>query len=235
MLASATPDRASFVADDMIEDAIERLAFLRLEPAKALVIGDRSSLLAKQLERTGCTTIEADIVNHAGRAAIDMETPFPHTGYDFVAVIGLLDAVNDLPGALIHIRNALAPGGLAIASFVGGASLTKLRTAMFAADADRPAARIHPMVDPRAAPQLLQRAGWRDPVVDTHTLTVRYSSLDRLVGDLREQALSSALADSGAAIGKAARERARAAFLDQADDDGKVSESFEIITLTGRK
>ena len=148
---------------------------------------------------------------------------------------GLLDAVDDLPGALIHVRNALAPDGLVIASFVGGQSLPRLRAAMLAADGDRPAARLHPMVDPRAAPQLLQRAGWKDPVVDTHSLTVRYSSLDLLVSDLRDHGLTSALADPAPPLGKIALERARAAFLDQADEDGKVSETFEIITLTGRR
>jgi hypothetical protein len=72
-------------------------------------------------------------------------------------------------------------------------------------------------------------------VVDTHTLTVRYSSLDRLVSDLRDQGLTSTLADRAPPLGKAALARARAAFLDLADADGKVSETFEIVTLTGRR
>jgi hypothetical protein len=106
---------------------------------------------------------------------------------------------------------------------------------MLAAEPDRPAARIHPMVDARAAPQLLQRAGWKDPVVDTHTLTVRYSNLDRLVADLRDQGLGNALARPGPPLGKAALARARAAFAERADDDGKTAENFEIVTLTGRR
>jgi hypothetical protein len=72
-------------------------------------------------------------------------------------------------------------------------------------------------------------------VVDTHRLTVRYSSLDQLIHDLRDQGLTSALADPAPPLGKAALQRARAAFLRQADADGKVSETFEIITLTGRR
>lgn len=165
----------------------------------------------------------------------DPARPIEGGPFDLITVVGQLDAVNDLPGALIHIRNALRPGGLAIASFIGGQSLLRLRAAMLAADGDRPAARIHPMVDARAAPQLLQRAGWKDPVVDTHVLTVRYSSLDRLVHDLRDQGINGALADRAPPLGKAALARARAAFLEQADADGKVSETFEIVTLTGRR
>lgn len=216
-----------FLADDMIEDTLERLAFLRHQPARALVLGDFTGQLGPLLHSGGTEVFSP--------AAIDLEAPHPETGFALITVIGLLDAVNDLPGALIHLRNALAPGGLVIAHFVGGQSLPALRAAMMAAEPDRPAARIHPLVDPRAAPGLLQRAVWKDPVVDTHTLTVRYPGLDRLVADLRDQGLGNALAKPAAPLGKAALARARAAFAARAEPDGKVSESFEIITLTGRR
>ena len=144
-----------------------------------------------------------------------------------------LDTVNDLPGALIHIRNALAPGGRAIASFVGAGSLPALRGIMLAADGERPAARVHPMVDVRAGAQLLQRAGWADPVADSRTLTVAYRSLDRLAEDLRAQGLGNVLA-SHAPLARKALERARTAFAAAADEQGRVVESFEILTLSGR-
>jgi len=221
------PDAARFLAEDMIEDTLERLAFLRHAPARALVLGDWTRGLAAQLAAGG-TAVEAP-------DSFDLEAPLPAEGHDLVAVLGLLDAVNDLPGALIHLRNALAPGGLVIAHFIGGQSLPALRAAMFAAEPERPAARLHPLVDPRAAPALLQRAGWKDPVVDTHVLTVRYSSLERLVADLRDSALGNALARPAAPLGKAALARARAAFAARAEADGKTPETFEIVTLTGRR
>lgn len=211
----------------MVEEVRERLAFLRFLPGRALVLGDWTGSVAGMLADTGTECKEG--------MAIDPETPLPEGGFDFIAVLGLLDAVNDLPGALIHLRNALTPGGLVIARFVGGQSLPALRAAMLAAEPDRPAARIHPLVDPRAAPSLLQRAGWKDPVVDTHVLTVRYVALARLVADLRDQAQGNALASPAAPLGKAAVGRAKAAFRARADHDGKVSETFEIITLTGRR
>jgi hypothetical protein len=140
--------------------------------------------------------------------------------------------VNDLPGALIHIRNALAPGGLAIASLLGAGSLPMLRKIMLAADADRPAARLHPMVDVRAGGQLLQRAGWADPVVDSRTLTVAYRSLRQLVADLRAQGLGNVLANP-APLPKFARAQAAEAFDELADENGRVVETFEILTLSG--
>ncbi len=228
-------DGARFMLDDMAQDMIERLAFIRHRPARALVVGDLSGGLAAHLRAQGSEVIEADIAPLPQRTVIDLEAPYPFAEFEFIAVIGLLDAVNDVPGALIHIRHALSPRGLAIASFVGGASLPALREALLAAEPDRPSARIHPLIDPRAAPGLMQRAGWSDPVVDTHALKVRYRSLARLIGDLRDQGLAGALTDPPPALGKAALGRAEAAFAARAEEDGKTTETFEIITLTGRR
>ena len=98
-----------------------------------------------------------------------------------------------------------------------------------AADGKRPAPRLHPMVDVRAGAQLLQRAGFANPVADGRTLAVRYASLDRLVGDLRAQGLSNVLARPGTVLSRGALEVARSAF------GSEIEEAFEIITLTGWK
>jgi SAM-dependent methyltransferase len=218
MLAlQARSGAARYVIDDMIEDVIERLAFLRIKPRRALVIGDWTGDLARQLgaeQREPC-------------AGFDEEKPYPEHGYDFIASIAALDTLNDLPGALIHMRAALAPGGFAIASFLGAGSLPTLRSAMLVADGDRPAPRLHPMVDVRAGGQLLQRAGWADPVVDSRSLEVRYSSLDRLVSDLRAQGMGNVLARPGPPLTRAAIQIACSTFGNQ------TAEHFEILTLSG--
>ncbi|KHL26017.1 methyltransferase [Croceibacterium mercuriale] len=234
----ARPNAARFMLDDMIEDVEERVAFLRHPVARALLIGDVHGTLAATLTASGVEVTRADAVPAAGAVMLDEELPFPATitgqGFDLVASLSTLDTVNDLPGALIHIRHALKPGGLALVSFAGAGSLPALRAAMLEADAERPAARMHPAVDVRSGAQLLQRAGFADPVADSRSISVAYRSLDRLVADLREQALGNVLATPGAPLGKAALARARAAFLAQGTD-GRVVERFEIVTLSGRR
>ena len=215
-------DAPRYLLDDMVEDVVERLAFLRHEPRNALIIGDYGGTLAARLLARGAVVLEA-----SPEDGLDDEQPLPFAGLDFIANLGTLDTVNDLPGALLHLRGALAPGGLLIASLVGAGSLPGLRAAMFAADGERPAPRLHPMIDVRAGAQLLQRAGFADPVADGRSLTVRFSSLDRLVGDLRAQGLSNVLARPGPPLGRTMRSRARNTFTSQAQ------ESFEILTLTG--
>ncbi len=215
------PDAPRYLIDDMVEDVLDRLGFLRHEPQRSLVIGDYLDTLQGALP--GAVTTAEPATGFAE------EQPFPIGPFDFIASLGTLDTVNDLPGALIHLRGALAPGGLMIASFMGAGSLPMLREAMRVADADRPAPRIHPQVDVRAGGQLLQRAGFSDPVVDSRSLDVRFRSLDGLVADLRAQGLGNVLARSGPPLGKAALARAHEAF------GGPTVESFEILTLSGWK
>jgi len=219
LVLQSAPDAPRYILDDMIEDALDRLDFLNHRSACALVIGDVHGRLTASLD--GQVT--------SAPPELDEEAPYPFSGFDFIASLGTLDTVNDLPGALIHVRNALAPGGLMIAQFIGAGSLPNLRASMLAADGERPAARLHPMVDVRAGGQLLQRAGFADPVVDSRHLDVRFSSLDSLVHDLRAQGLSNVLASPGPPLTRAALAHANEAF------GSSTIERFEILTLSGWK
>lgn len=219
------PDAPRYILEDMVEDVTERLSFLRIAPKRALVLGDWGGRLALP---------GAEVLRVEPSEGFDEERPFPVAGFDFVAGLGTLDTVNDLPGALLHIRNALAPGGLMIASFLGAGSLHQLRAAMLVADGERPAPRIHPQIDVRAGGQLLQRTGFADPMIDSRSLDVSFRSLDGLLADLRAQGLSNVLDRPGPPLGKAAREAACLAFA-AAGEDGRTTERFEILTLSGWK
>lgn len=227
------PDAPRFLAEDMADDVLDRLAFLRHEPARALVVGDCHGQLAATLAARGSVVVRADPAPLSGEQGIDEEQPLPETGFDLIAHLGTLGTVNDLPGALLHIRRALAPGGLAIMSWCGAGSAASLRAIMTVVDGERPAARLHPQVDVRAGGDLLQRCGFAQPMSDSRTLDVRYRSLKRLVADLRAQGLGNCLARPGPPLGKAGLARAKAAFTGLADSEGRVTERFAILTLSG--
>lgn len=222
--ASRSP--ADFLYETFAEEIEDRLGFIRHEATTGLLIGDPSGRAAHLLAGRIPALTRADPV------VLDEEAALP-ARYDLIASLGLLDTVNDVPGALLHIRHALNPGGLAIIGLTGAGSLPALRNALLAAEPDRTAARLHPMIDIRAAAALMQRAGFARQVADHFPLKVRYGSLDRLVADLRDQGLTNALVSAPPPLGKAALDRARAAFMAQAGADGKVTETFELIVLTG--
>lgn len=222
MALAEQPGAARYLLEDMADDVLERLSFLRHQPTRALIVGDWTGTLAAALRAQGVAVTEAEPAH-----GFNEEAPYPASGFDLIASLGTLDTVNDLPGALVHIRGALAPGGLALASFAGSGCLPNLRSAMLAADGDRPAPRLHPAVDVRAGGQLLQRVGWANPVVDSHTIEVRFSSLASLLADLRAQALSNCLSSPGPAL-----TRGQLAVVKEQFGSATV-EQFEILTLSG--
>lgn len=146
---------------------------------------------------------------HAGGVQADEDRlPFADGSFDLVVSAGALDQINDLPGALALIRRVLRPDGLFLGAFLGGSTLSTLRRALRAAEPERPAPRIHPMVDLRSAGDLLMRAGLTLPVADLETVTVRYAGLGRLVDDLRGMGAANLLRErvplSRAALARAA-------------------------------
>jgi hypothetical protein len=104
---------------------------------------------------------------------------------------------------------------------------------MLAADAAQGGAapRVHPQIDVRAAGDLLTRAGFALPVVDTEPVDVRFGSLMGLVRDLRAMAATNILAErSRRPLG---RHALAAAIVDFESGEGKTVERFEILHLLG--
>ena len=150
---------------------------------------------------------------------------------DLAVSVGLLDTINDLPGALALVRRALRPDGLFLAAFAGAGSLPRLRHAIRAAEAAEgrdPAPRIHPQIDVRAAGDLLVRAGFALPVIDREVVEARYATLPRLLADLRLTGSTNILAQRSRAP---FTRRGLAAAL--ADFGEGAVERFELIFLSG--
>lgn len=170
--------------------------------------------------------------NAAGVQAEEAALPFADASFDLVVAAGSLDTVNDLPGALALIRRVLRPDGLFLGAMIGGSSLSALRASLRAAEADRPAPRLHPLVDVRAGGDLLLRAGFALPVADVETLCVRYTGLGRLLEDLRGSAASNILVGRRA-LRRDTLAKAAAEFAAMATEDGRTTERFDMIFLTG--
>lgn len=167
----------------------------------------------------------------AGGSPGDEDQPtFADASFDLVVSAGVLDTVNDLPGALALARRALRPDGLLLAAFVGAGSLPVLRAALRTAEPE--ATRLHPLVDVRSAGDLLVRAGFALPVADIEPLPVRYPHLLRLLGDLRGMAATNLMRPQ-VPLRRSTLARAAEAFAANADPDGRVTETFNILYLTG--
>lgn len=218
----------------MIDGIAERLSSVRREFRDVLDLGCADgSFVAPPGARIARADPGYRFAAMAGGVQADEDRlPFADAAFDLVVAAGTLDGVNDLPGALALIRRTLRPDGMFLGAFLGAGSLSTLRAILRDAEADRPVARFHPQIDVRAAGDLLVRAGFALPVADVETLTVRYSTFAKMFDDLRGLAATSLLPRTPP-LTRAAVAHAAALFEARADEDGRVTEHFEIVTLTG--
>jgi len=223
-----------FIRALMLDGIAERLDAVRREFRDVLDLGSFDGAFVQPPGAT-VTRIDAGARFASLSGGVQMDEDRPHSpegAYDLVISAGVLDSVNDLPGALALIRRSLRPDGLFMGAFLGGSTLSTLRSVMLEAEGDRPAARVHPQVDVRAAGDLLVRAGFALPVADVETLAVRYSSLFDLVRDLRGMGATSLLRDP-APLTRGTVARAAESFATRADAEGRTSERFDAIFVTG--
>ena len=171
--------------------------------------------------------------------AADAEAlPFRDASLDLVVSALALQFVNDLPGTLIQIRRALKPDGLFLAALVGGDTLTELREAFAAAEAeieDGVSPHVAPFADLRDIGALLQRAGFALPVTDIDRLTVRYASPFDLMHDLRRMGATNALIERRRRpLGAPRLMRMVEIYAERfSDADGRIRATFEIVWLSG--
>lgn len=240
--AARVPAPAHPLLARMAEDMLERLDLVSRRFARALDLGSGPGLMTDALRTRGMDVTAADAGTlFAARAdgvqCDEDRLPFEPGSFDLVVSAGTLDSVNDLPGALVQVRQVLRPDGLFLAALVGAGSLPHLKAAMRAADEaeGQPASpRTHPQIDLRSAGDLLGRAGFALPVADGDGVTLRYRHLPQLVEDLRALGWTNILsARSRRPVGRAGRAAAQAAFAAASDPDGRIPERFEIVHLSG--
>lgn len=239
-------DRAhhGFAAHDflyryMLDGLLERLEDVQRPMQDVLVIGCPDTSAADALKALGksvtcCDPGGRNAAANDGAQCEEDALPFPEASFDLVLSCGTLDSVNDLPGALINIRRVLRPDGLLLGAAVGAGSLDIMKQALLGAEGDRPMPHVHPQIDVRSAGDLLARTGFAMPVADAEMLNVRYPSLLALMHDLRGMALGNVMAaQRRGTVTRVVLDRASEIFGAQAEADGKTTEHFSVLYLSG--
>lgn len=235
----------------LIEEVAERLAD-RLDDVKrtfplALDLGCHSGELGRTLQGRGGieTLIQGDLspalAAKAGLTALAMDEeflPFTDGVLDLVMSNLSLHWVNDLPGALVQIRRALKPDGLFLATMLGGETLKELRDVLAQAEIDVEGGlspRISPFADVRDAGDLMSRAGFALPVMDSDTITVSYPDPFKLMKDLRGMGETNAVLEARKGFTKRTTLMRAAALYQEkyGGDDGRIPATFQVIYLTG--
>ncbi len=223
--ARASGDGLALLDAHVAGELGDRLSVINHQFEHAIIIAGRAHLAIEALRKSG------KFNRISTRAPLpDDELKLEAASAD--AIFSLLDlqTVNDVPGYLAQISNALRPDGLAMLAFFAGDSLAELRRAWLEAESRHSGGvtpRVAPMIDLRETGSLLQRAGLALPVSDLDRVVLRYPDALALMREVK------ALGFSNALIGRSRTLTSRrllyaAAQACVADADGRVPVTVEI-------
>lgn len=221
----------TFLFDRVAADLEERLGAVVRKFDHAADIGSPGEAVMRVLR---ARADKADAIALPDSEAL----PLTREAFDLAVSIFALQSVNDLPGTLAQIRRALKPDGYFLAAMAGGDTLTELRQAFAAAEAEIEGGlspRVAPMVDLRDAGALLQRAGFALPVTDVDRVVVRYAHVFALMQDLRRMGATNILSERRRApLRRATLTRMAEIYAERfADVDGRIRATFDIVWMAG--
>lgn len=238
--AAKTVGRVADVLRDAAERLLDRMDDTNRQFSDALDVGGRG-VVAPLLRARGLRVVSCDLspamaaLNGGASVAADEEfLPFAPGSFDLIVASLSLHWVNDLPGALIQLRQTLRPQGLMLASLPALGTLAEFRSALTKAEAEIAGGvspRVSPFPELRDCAHLLQRAGFVLPVADVEDIRLLYSDPFALLADLR-----------AAGEANAVRLRARSmppralfplALAGLPKQDGRVALSLRIAVMTG--
>ncbi len=245
----AARDAAShdFLLRHVTEDIADRLSIIQRQFPVGLNLGAHTGVLSRRLRELGSIgpLIDADpspamLAQCDGpRLAVDEELlTFGPGTLDLVVSALALQFVNDLPGVLAQIRQALKGDGLFLAALLGAGSLAELREAFLIAETELyggATPRVAPFADVRTLGGLLQRAGLALPVADVDSLRVTYPHPLALMAEIKAMGASNVLTErSRRPMTRRLLARAAEVYAERfGTPDGRVPATFEIVTLTG--
>jgi NADH dehydrogenase [ubiquinone] 1 alpha subcomplex assembly factor 5 len=225
-----------FLFERGFADCLDRLALMQRQFERGLLIGcpdpEWRKRLGQFVDKVEVRDPGPAFAEAAGGDPIveDAWTPASDS-YDLVLATGTLDTVNDLAFALTSIFRSLHQNSLLLGAVSGGDTLPQLRAAMRASDLTTGVAspHVHPRIEASALAPLLSHAGFVMPVVDVDRVQVSYSSLDRLIADLRRMGATNFLtARSRVGLSRPALAAAHQCFT-EAGDGNRTVEIFEIL------
>jgi SAM-dependent methyltransferase len=157
--------------------------------------------------------------------------------HDLALGLYSLQAVNDLPGALAQLRQALKPDGLFLGALLGGGTLKELRESLAHGESltrGGISPRVSPFAHVRELGALLSRAGFALPVADVERLTVRYGDFFALARDLRAHGFTNVMAErSREPMRRDTLAAALAHYVAVHGTSGRLTATFETVFLTG--
>ncbi|KZT28639.1 S-adenosyl-L-methionine-dependent methyltransferase [Neolentinus lepideus HHB14362 ss-1] len=208
---------------------------LDAEITKKVVMLDSSE---KLLHREPDSEFEVDVERiHADEERL-LDVVAPNSQEAILSCLSL-HWINDLPGVLVQIKEALQPDGVFIGAMFGGDTLFELRTSLQLAQLEREGGispHVSPMTDTRDVSNLLGRAGFALLTVDVDEVRVAYPSMFELMEDLRDMGENNTIVGRRNFVHRDTLAAASAIYKAlHGNEDGSVPATFQIIWMIGWK
>ncbi len=249
--AAASYDAAAALQNEVARRLDEKLDMMRLDPARVCDLGcgtgygtrllarryPKASLVALDLalpmlaitRRQGAGGGWLDRLTRKSPACLcaDLERlPLAEGCADLLWSNLALQWSNDPDATFAGMRHALREGGLLLFSTFGPDTLKELRQAFASLDGAPHVSRFPDMHDLGDA---LVRAGFADPVMEMEMLTVTYSDLRTLLGDLKAiGAHNATMGRRRGMMGKGEWARLQAAY-EGFRRDGRLPATYEVV------
>jgi malonyl-CoA O-methyltransferase len=241
--ASAHYDRAAVLQARIREQLLQRLDFVRLEPALVIDAGSGTGRATRELKRR---FREADVValdiapgmlreashqqgwwRRFERVCADAQRlPFADSSVGLLFSNLMLQWCDDLDAVLAEFRRVLQPHGLLTFTTFGPDTLKELRVAWRAADART---HVHRFIDMHDIGDALVRTGLAEPVLDVEHFTLTYDDVRDLMRDLKSIGAHNVSAGRPAGLVGRGRLEAMKQAYEQFRQDGRLPATYEVV------
>src|SRR5574340_480771 len=247
--AAADYETAAVLQREVCTRMLERLDYVRLQPARVLDAGSGTGWGARQLAQRypSAQIIELDIAIGMLQAArgrsgwwqklfggakelqlcADVEAlPLAANSIEMVWSNLAVQWCNDLPGAFAEMHRVLKPEGLLMFSTFGPDTLKELRQAFKGVDGHN---HINRFADMHDIGDMLIHSGFAEPVMDMELITLTYDDVRGVLQDLKTIGAHNATAGRGQGLmGKNAWARLLENY-ERLRTNGKLPATFEMV------
>ncbi|HEU0188741.1 MAG TPA: malonyl-ACP O-methyltransferase BioC [Gallionella sp.] len=247
--AAADYDAAAVLQREVCARMLERLEYVKLQPARILDAGSGTGWGARQLAQRypSAQIIELDIaigmlqtaIDHSGwwqklfggakqmRICADVEAlPLAAQSVEMVWSNLAVQWCNELPVAFAEMHRVLQPEGLLMFSTFGPDTLKELRHAFKGVDGYNHLNRFADMHD---IGDMLIHSGFAEPVMDMEMITLTYDDVRGVLQDLKTIGAHNATAGRGHGLmGKNAWARLIGNY-ERLRSNGKLPATFEMV------
>ncbi len=247
--AASSYDATAVLQREVCTRMLERLEYIKLQPARILDVGSGTGWGARQLmaKYPAAQMIALDIAigmlrNARGQSSwwqklfsneksvaicADVEAlPIASNSLDMVWSNLTVQWCNDLPATIVDLHRVLKVEGLLMFSTFGPDTLKELRQAFHGVDAHN---HINRFADMHDIGDMLSHGGFAEPVMDMEYLTLTYDDVRGVLHDLKSIGANNATAGRGQGLmGK----NAWKLLVDNYEGlrcDGKLPATYEVI------